>query len=82
MSRNILTPKLMENLQSEIKILKGLSHRHITELKEILVSLCCHTSQLAIFDRYRTSPMLGISISLWNSALVVICLYTSSGVGE
>ena len=36
-SRAILTPKLVENLESEISILKQLKHRHITELLDIVV---------------------------------------------
>jgi len=35
-SRHVLTPKLLENLQTEIKILKALNHRHITRLVEII----------------------------------------------
>ncbi|KAJ7050177.1 kinase-like protein [Mycena amicta] len=34
--RSKLSPKLFENLQSEIQILKSLSHRHITKLIEIV----------------------------------------------
>jgi len=36
--RDILTAKLFDNLQSEIEILKSLSHRHITKLIDIVVS--------------------------------------------
>lgn len=36
--RDILTAKLFDNLQSEIDILKSLSHRHITKLIDIVVS--------------------------------------------
>lgn len=36
MSRTILTPKLVDNLESEINILKQLKHPHITELIEIV----------------------------------------------
>jgi serine/threonine-protein kinase ULK/ATG1 len=36
-SRAILTSKLLDNLTSEINILKAISHPHITELKEIVV---------------------------------------------
>lgn len=36
-SRSILTHKLLENLESEISILKALTHKHITELKDIVV---------------------------------------------
>ena len=36
--RDILTAKLLDNLQSEIEILKSLSHRHITKLIDIVVS--------------------------------------------
>lgn len=39
-SRSKLTTKLFENLQSEIEILKALSHRHITKLIDIVVSVC------------------------------------------
>jgi serine/threonine-protein kinase ULK2 len=35
-SRSILTTKLFENLQSEIEILKRLSHKHITQLIDII----------------------------------------------
>ncbi|EJD51820.1 kinase-like protein [Auricularia subglabra TFB-10046 SS5] len=35
-SRKILTAKLLENLQSEIKILKALNHKHVTRLVEII----------------------------------------------
>ncbi|KAF9781249.1 other/ULK/ULK protein kinase [Thelephora terrestris] len=35
-SRSTLTTKLFENLQSEIEILKALSHRHITRLLDIV----------------------------------------------
>ena len=35
-SRSILTTKLFENLQSEIEILKRLSHRHVTQLIDII----------------------------------------------
>ncbi|KAI6038635.1 kinase-like protein [Pisolithus marmoratus] len=34
--REILTAKLLDNLQSEIEILKSLSHRHITKLFDIV----------------------------------------------
>lgn len=34
--REILTAKLLDNLQSEIEILKSLSHRHITKLVDIV----------------------------------------------
>jgi serine/threonine protein kinase len=37
-SRQKLTAKLLENLESEINILKGISHRNITALKECFVS--------------------------------------------
>lgn len=36
-----LTAKLFDNLQSEIQILKSLSHRHITKLIEIIVRVIC-----------------------------------------
>lgn len=36
--RDILNAKLFDNLQSEIDILKSLSHRHITKLLDIVVS--------------------------------------------
>ena len=35
--KDILTAKLLDNLQSEIEILKSLSHRHITKLIDIVV---------------------------------------------
>lgn len=44
--RDILTAKLLDNLQSEIEILKSLSHRHITKLIDIVV---CGISPL-IYD--------------------------------
>lgn len=46
--RDILTAKLLDNLQSEIEILKSLSHRHITKLIDIVVSApsICSRSQL------------------------------------
>lgn len=37
-SRSILTHKLLENLESEIAILKALRHKNITELTDIVVS--------------------------------------------
>ncbi|KAF7329578.1 Other ulk ulk protein kinase [Mycena kentingensis (nom. inval.)] len=37
-SRSKLSPKLFDNLQSEIQILKSLSHRHITKLIDIVKS--------------------------------------------
>jgi len=46
--KDILTAKLLDNLQSEIEILKSLSHRHITKLIDIVVcgvrlvvGVCC-----------------------------------------
>lgn len=36
-SRSGLSSKLFENLQSEIEILKSLSHRHVTRLIDIVV---------------------------------------------
>ncbi len=38
-SKSILTSKLLDNLESEIAILKSLDHRNITALKDIVV---CH----------------------------------------
>jgi serine/threonine protein kinase len=38
--REKLSAKLFDNLQSEIEILKSLSHRHITKLIDIVVSKC------------------------------------------
>lgn len=38
-SRHGLSSKLFDNLQSEIDILKSLSHRHITKLIDIVVRL-------------------------------------------
>ena len=38
-SRSILTSKLLDNLQSEIDIMKSLSNRHITRLMDIVVSV-------------------------------------------
>lgn len=37
MKRDNLSSKLFENLQSEIQILKSLSHRHVTKLIDIVV---------------------------------------------
>ncbi len=37
--RDNLSAKLFENLQSEIQILKALSHRHITKLTDIVVRI-------------------------------------------
>jgi serine/threonine protein kinase len=37
--RDSLSAKLFDNLQSEIQILKSLSHRHITKLIDIVVRL-------------------------------------------
>ena len=45
--RDNLTTKLFENLQSEIQILKSLSHRHITKLIDIVVRVsACIVTQL------------------------------------
>ena len=41
-SRGNLSTKLFENLQSEIDILKSLSHRHITKLINIIVRGVIH----------------------------------------
>lgn len=38
-SRHGLSSKLFDNLQSEIDILKSLSHRHITKLVDIVVRI-------------------------------------------
>lgn len=38
-SKSILKPKLFDSLQSEIRIMKQLSHRHITKLIDIVVSV-------------------------------------------
>ncbi|KAH7106852.1 kinase-like protein [Auriculariales sp. MPI-PUGE-AT-0066] len=35
-SRHVLTPKLLDNLQTEIHILKSCNHKHITRLVEII----------------------------------------------
>lgn len=43
-NRSNLTQKLFENLQGEIEILKGLSHRHITKLLDIVVCITGCTS--------------------------------------
>ena len=45
-SRSSLTSKLFENLQSEIDILKSLSHRHITKLINIVVRTICIAQEL------------------------------------
>lgn len=37
-NRSGLSPKLFDNLQGEIEILKSLSHRHITRLLDVIVS--------------------------------------------
>lgn len=36
-SRSKLTPKLLENLEGEISILKAISHRNIVELDDCIV---------------------------------------------
>jgi serine/threonine-protein kinase ULK/ATG1 len=52
--RNKLTAKLFDNLQSEIDILKSLSHRHITRLVDIVVrQQCLLSSTLDILCRRR-----------------------------
>ena len=38
-SRSGLSPKLFDNLQGEIEILKSLSHRHITRLLDVIVRI-------------------------------------------
>lgn len=52
-SRSSLSSKLVDNLQSEIEILKSLSHRHITKLIDIVV--CCRSlrypNQLTLLKR-------------------------------
>ena len=47
--RDKLSAKLFDNLQSEIQILKSLSHRHVTRLLDIVVrsALMCNTSRNA-----------------------------------
>lgn len=35
-TRRKLTPKLLDNLESEIRLLKGINHRHVTELVDCL----------------------------------------------
>ncbi|KAG9127580.1 Serine/threonine-protein kinase [Ceratobasidium sp. 392] len=44
-SRSILTTKLLDNLESEINILKSLKNRHITELTDIIVRLTSHSRE-------------------------------------
>ena len=38
-TRQGLSPKLLDNLKGEIDILKSLSHRHITRLIDVIVSI-------------------------------------------
>lgn len=53
--RDILTAKLLDNLQSEIEILKSLSHRHITKLIDIVVCSILFLSGIMVRrSRYRT----------------------------
>jgi serine/threonine protein kinase len=56
---------LFENLQSEIQILKSLSHRHITRLIDIVV--CSLVIRTSVFSIYDGSELKSISISLWNT---------------
>lgn len=35
-TRHKLTPKLLDNLESEIRLLKGIKHKHVTELVDCL----------------------------------------------
>jgi serine/threonine protein kinase len=42
--RDGLSSKLLDNLKSEIDILKSLSHRHITKLLDIVVRTPLHDS--------------------------------------
>ena len=56
--RNNLSTKLFENLQSEIQILKFLSHRHITRLIDIVVcSLVIRPFVVSIYDRSELKSM-------------------------
>ena len=50
-NRSGLSPKLFDNLQGEIDILKNLSHRHITRLLDVIVSPL-HSPQPCV-DRIR-----------------------------
>lgn len=59
-----LKSKIFENLQSEIQILKSLSHRHITKLVDIVV---CGLHQLKILPHLATSAPRDTSISSWNT---------------
>ncbi|KZS96920.1 other/ULK/ULK protein kinase [Sistotremastrum niveocremeum HHB9708] len=60
-SRSILTPKLVDNLWSEIHILKQLSHKHITQLIDIkerpkyyyLVMEYCSGGDLSLYIKRR-----------------------------
>jgi serine/threonine-protein kinase ULK/ATG1 len=60
-SRSILTTKLFENLQSEIDILKRMSHPHVTQLIDIiraekyiyLVMEFCAGGDLSIYIKKR-----------------------------
>ncbi|KAG8904296.1 Serine/threonine-protein kinase [Tulasnella sp. 403] len=79
-SRSILTHKLLENLESEIAILKALTHKHITELKDIvkarnniyLVMEYCSGGDLSKYIRHRGrvegleyAPYAGAALQYW-----------------
>ena len=59
--REKLNRKLAENLESEIKILKGIRHENIVSLLDIVVSLCA-TSSMFFFPRLH---LIKSSISIY-----------------
>ena len=67
--RDGLNSKLFENLQSEIQILKSLSHRHITKLIDIVVRPSgAFAANAAVLTEPRREP-ISIFISSWSSVL-------------
>lgn len=79
----VLTPKLLDNLKSEIDILKQLSYKHITSLTDIVVRvlylpIVCW--EIILIERPSTHRRT--FTSSWNSAPAVTCLNISSVVGE
>jgi serine/threonine protein kinase len=56
-SRQKLTAKLLENLESEINILKSIHHRNIVALLDCFVSLCNNLPATALTQCRRTTPV-------------------------
>jgi serine/threonine protein kinase len=79
-SKSKLTTKLFENLQSEIDILKALSHRHITRLVDIIVRCRNSVSSFPSEFRHWNSAQRGTSISLSNTAQAAILQTISRNV--